>query len=459
MQAISARKLLYGLAPQEFLSDTLVTHVTSDSRTLCEGCVFVAFVGARVDGHDFAKEAVEKGAVYVVVNHHMVEIPDEKQIICTESYAAMMRIGTNYRADLTPQIIGVTGSVGKTTTKEFCDAIFSTFGQTIKTFGNENNELGVPRTLLRMDSCTEYAVVEMGMNHIGEIERLAIASKPCAGIITNIGTAHIENLGSRENICKAKLELCAGLAEGAPLALPFHDEFLRKAELPKNVKVVWFALEDNCAEVWAEELVINGEGQDFILHDKLYGDFDVYIPALGKHSVLDALSAYCVATRLGLDASKSAKALGNFKQTGMRQKIVKAGDVTVIEDCYNANPDSMKAALEMFKEFPAEQKIAYLGDMFELGEFSKQAHIALGEAAAKAGLVCLVCIGEAGRWIAQAAVEQGQYTLYANNKEEAAQMLLAHSWKNDAILVKASRGMALEETLQIFYKQKQKDVV
>ncbi len=459
MQAISARELLCGLAPQEFLSDVLVTHVTSDSRTLCEGCVFVAFTGARVDGHDFAKEAIEKGAVYVVLNHPIPEIPTEKQIICAESYAAMMQIGANYRAQLKPQVIGVTGSVGKTTTKEFCDAIFSAFGETIKTFGNENNELGVPRTLLRMSDSTEFAVVEMGMNHTGEIERLAIASKPCAGIITNIGTAHIENLGSRENICKAKLELCAGLCEGAPLALPYHDEFLRNAELPKHIKAVWFALEDDNAEIWADEITINGEGQNFVLHDALYGSFNVYIPALGKHSVLDALSAYSVATRLGLDAQKSASALSNFKQTGMRQKIVKVGDVTVIEDCYNANPDSMVAALEMFKEFPAEQKIAYLGDMFELGEFSQQAHIALGKTAAKSGLVCLVCIGEAGKWIADAAKAEGQYTLYATTKEEAAQMLLAHSWKNDAILVKASRGMALEETLQFFYKQKQSDMI
>ena len=274
----------------------------------------------------------------------------------------MMVMGANYRSQYHPKMVGVTGSVGKTTTKQMTYAALSGFGETIKTEGNQNNELGMPRTLMRLESSTEYAVIEMGMSHAGEIDRLARAARPDVGIITCIGVSHIGNLGSQENICKAKLEICNGLPEGAPLVLNYDDPFLRKAALPAHVRPVWFSLSDENADVCALSIRQETDGMSFVLEDQEHGTFVVNIPAMGRHNVANALAAYCAATRLGCDAKRVIRGLSNFEQTGRRQKVVDSEGVTVIEDCYNANPDSMKAALAMFKDFPCKRRFALLGD-------------------------------------------------------------------------------------------------
>ncbi len=477
MQAISAKKLLAGLAPDAQLSQEAITLVTTDSREVASGCVFVAFPGERFDGHDFAVQAIAQGAAYVVVNYPMPELPAAQQIVCAESYRAMTVMGANYRKQFSPCMVGVTGSVGKTTTKEFCYAVFRAFGETIKTEGNQNNELGVPRTLFRLRDDTQYAVVEMGMNHAGEIERLSLCARPNSGIITGVGVAHIEHLGSRENILKAKLELCAGLPEGAPLALNYEDEYLRGAVLPSHVTPVWFSVGDATADVSASEIVSGEAGETFTLTDKQYGQFQVYIPTLGLHNIYDALAAYSVATRLGLDAARAAAALADFQQTGMRQRVVKHADVTVIEDCYNANPDSMQAALKMFAAYPCVQRIALLGDMLELGDYSAAAHKALGTLCAQAGLTHLITYGEACKQTAQAAqaacaAQTAQATqlqqvatgsgaqtaqapalvvIHAESHRAAAEALLSIAHSGDAVLAKGSRSMALEEALRLFY--------
>ncbi|MFI3169304.1 MAG: UDP-N-acetylmuramoyl-tripeptide--D-alanyl-D-alanine ligase [Faecalibacterium sp.] len=453
MQAISARNLLAGLMPQEQLSNQPITVVTTDSRQLTAGCVFVAFPGERFDGHDFALQAIAQDAAYVVVNHPVQGVPEEKQIVCTDSYHAMMVMGANYRKLFAPCMIGVTGSVGKTTTKEFCFAVLSAFGETLKTEGNQNNELGVPRTLFRLQDSTEYAVVEMGMNHAGEIERLSCCAQPSAAIITGVGVAHIEHLGSRENILQAKLEICAGMPEGAPIALNYEDPLLRGAALPAHVRPVWFSVGDTSADVCACDIVSGDSSTSFLLADTQYGAFAVCIPALGLHNVYDALAAYSAVTRLGLDAATAAAALSQFQQTGMRQKVVKHADVTVIEDCYNANPDSMAAALAMFAQYPCKQRIALLADMLELGMHSQVAHQALGVLAAESGLTHLITYGEACETTAQAAKRAGLCVLHAQTHRAAADALLEYAASGDAILVKGSRSMALEQALALFYAE------
>ena len=240
MEKIAADLLLKGLAPEGFADSQPIGLVTTDSREVCPGCIFVAFPGERFDGHDFAAKALEEGAAYVVLNHPVDGVPAERAVISPDSYHAMMVMGANYRSQFHPKVVGVTGSVGKTTTKQMTYAAIAGFGNTIKTEGNQNNELGLPRTMFRIGRDTEYAVVEMGMSHAGEIERLAKCARPDVGIITCIGVSHIGNLGSQENICKAKLEICAGLAEGSPLVLNGDDPFLRKAVLPAHVRPVWF---------------------------------------------------------------------------------------------------------------------------------------------------------------------------------------------------------------------------
>lgn len=453
MQPICANILLAGLTAAGPISDTKITLVTTDSRKIQPGCVFVAFPGARFDGHDFAAKAVEQGAAYVVCNHPVEGVPADKLLLCPDSYRAMMIIGENYRANFHPKMVAVTGSVGKTTTKEFIYAVLAAYGSAIKTEGNQNNELGMPNTLLRLTDETEFAAIEMGMSNLGEISRLSRCAKPDCGVITCIGVSHMETLGSRENILKAKLEICDGLAEGAPLVLNRDDEMLRSAVLPGHVVPVWYSLADQTADVYASHLNQSGNTTTFLIEDADFGTFPAKIPAVGKHNVYNALAAYCAATRLGLDARTAVAALAAFQQTGMRQKLVECGGVTVIEDCYNANPDSMKAALDMFKDQPCKRRFALLGDMLELGEISEQAHTDLGRLAAESDLYCLVTYGEAARRTAVTAAAKGQKTIHANNYREAADALLNRVYPGDAILVKASRSIALENVLELFYAE------
>ena len=458
MENIKASVLLNGLAAGTLdFGDAEVSLVTTDSREVCPGCIFVAFPGEKFDGHDFAAKALENGALCVVVNHPVEGVPAEKSVVCADSYHAMMVMGANYRSQFHPKVVGVTGSVGKTTTKQMCYAAIEGFGNTIKTEGNQNNELGLPRTMFRIGKDTEYAVVEMGMSHLGEIERLSKCARPDVGIITCIGVSHIGNLGSQENICKAKLEICSGLAEGAPLVLNYDDKFLRAAKLPDHVRPVWFSLVDENADVCALSIRQEPDGMSFVLEDQEEGTFMVKIPAMGRHNVANALAAYCAATRLGCDARKVIQGLSNFEQTGRRQKVVQSKGVTVIEDCYNANPDSMKAALAMFREFPCKHRFALLGDMLELGGLSREAHEELGRLAADSSLYCLVTYGEQAKRTAVVAAAKGLKTLHATNYREAADALLNRMLPGDALLVKASRGMALEKVLEIFYAE-QKDV-
>ena len=453
MEPISAKILLDGLVAEGFAADTTLDLVTTDSREVRPGCIFVAFPGEKFDGHDFAAKALEQGAVYVVLNHPVEGVPAEKAVLCPDSYRAMMTMGANYRRQFAPKIVGVTGSVGKTTTKQMTYAAIAGFGNTIKTEGNQNNELGLPRTLFHIGKDTAYAVVEMGMSHLGEIERLAKCARPDVGIITCIGVSHIGNLGSQENICKAKLEICAGLPEGAPLVLNGDDPFLRKAALPGHVRPVWFSLGDADADVCAQDVHPEGDGMAFTLVDRNAGRFPVQIPAMGRHNMANALAAYAAATRLGLDPKGVIAGLADFQQTGMRQKVVHSKGVDVIEDCYNANPDSMKAALTMFREYPAKRRYALLGDMLELGGISPSAHEEVGRQAAAAGLELLVCYGEEARHTVKAAAEAGLKAVHAATYREAADLLLAAMQPGDALLVKASRGMALEKALAIFYEE------
>lgn len=210
MQTIHANELLAGLTLAEPVP---VTAVVTDSRKVQPGCVFVCFAGERVDGHDFAAAAYQNGAAYIIANHPVPGVPENRTVFVQDSALSMVRMASNYRMLFSPRMIGVTGSVGKTTTKEFCYAVLSAFGNTLKTEGNQNNDIGVPNTLFRLTADTEYAVVEMGMDHAGEIERLTRCARPSAAIITLIGVSHLENLGTRENILKAKMEICAGLPD------------------------------------------------------------------------------------------------------------------------------------------------------------------------------------------------------------------------------------------------------
>ena len=449
MEKIAAKTLLAGLTPAGTIDgDQMVSLVTTDSREVKPGCIFVAFPGERFDGHDFAARALEAGAAWVVLNHPVEGVPQEKTILCPDSYQAMMQMGANYRAQFAPKVVGVTGSVGKTTTKEFCATALSALGSTVKTEGNQNNELGLPRTLFQIDAGTRYAVVEMGMNHAGEISRLSRCARPDVGVITCIGLSHIGNLGSQENICKAKLEICDGMPEGAPLVLNYDDPFLRKAELPAHVRPVWYSMTSQEADVYASAIRQENDGMSFLLDDAENGCFMVHIPALGRHNVANALAAYCAASQLGLTPKEAIRLMKEFRQTGMRQQMMDSHGVRIIQDCYNANPNSMQAALEMFKEYPCKRRFAVLADMLELGDQARAAHEELGRLVARSNIDLLMTYGELARRTATVAAAKGVRTIHANNYEEIAGFLAKAAQPGDAVLFKGSRAMALENAVE-----------
>lgn len=450
MQAILANELLAGLTLAEPIA---ITAVVTDSRKVEKDCVFVCFAGERVDGHDYAAAAYKAGAAYIIANHPVPGVPENRTVLVPSSSMAMVRMAANYRTLFSPLMIGVTGSVGKTTTKEFCYAILSAFGNTLKTEGNQNNDIGVPNTLFRLEAATEYAVVEMGMDHAGEIERLTRCARPSAGLITLIGVSHLENLGTRENILKAKLEICAGMPDGAPLALNADDDLLPTAKLPARLRPVWYGIDSKTADVRAENIVYDGGKTGFTLVDAKYGKFAVTIPTAGKHTVYDALAAYAAASRLGLDAAKCAASLARYQTTGMRQNIVEHGGITVIEDCYNASPDSMKAALSVLRELPNAHKIALLGDMLELGSASEEGHRQTGVWAADAGVQTLLAYGPRSAAMAEAAKQKGVTTVHCQTKQEVLQYLRQCVHPGDALLAKASHAMALEDLLREFYEE------
>ena len=433
--------------------DTLITSVTTDSRKVTPGSVFVAVRGDRLDGHSFVGEAAEKGAVAVLVDHAMPDCGVE-QIVVKDTKDAFIALAGNYRAKYNPKIIGVTGSVGKTTTKEMTGAILSAFGSAIKTEGNQNNEIGCPSTLLNIDGTTELAVVEMGMNNLGDIHKLTMAARPDVAIITAIGVSHLENLKTKENILKAKLEIVDGLPEDGILVINGDDDLLMSAKNSVDREVVTFAIRNSECDVVATNIMTRRMTTEFTIDDRHNGRFRAIIPAIGEHNILDAIAGYTAATRAGLDPAKSAEALNNYRPTGMRQKLVEFQDITVFEDCYNASPDSMVASLSMLASLQVSGiKVAVLGDMLELGSISEESHKQIGIFAAKCGIDVLLCYGPEMRACAKAATAAGVACVaHFEDKKELAEYLSKTVHAGDAVIFKASRGMALEDAIEHFYK-------
>ena len=451
MQPILANELCKNLGT--FPDNPQVTDVVTDSRQAAPGTLFVCIKGERVDGHDFALAALQKGAAGILCQHEVEGVPPHKRVLVADPLDAMIQMGANYRARFSPVLLGVTGSVGKTTTKEFCYAVCSAFGSTLKTEGNQNNEIGVPKTLFRLEETTRYGVVEMGMQALGEIEKLTLAVRPSGAIITWIGQSHLESLGTRENILRAKMEICDGLPDGAPLVINGDNDLLSTAQVPERLRRITFAIH-NPADVRAVEIGGDEHGTHFIIQDNDLGNFPAFIPTMGEHNVADALSAYALATRLGLAPEKAAHALANYTITGHRQNVVEHCGVTVIEDCYNASPDSMRAALRTLADYPLDgRRIAVLGDMFELGTISRKAHEAVGEMAAQAGVDLLFTVGNEAQFLGQRAEQLGVKAVHCTDKEEVLTHLLEQVKPGDGVLFKASHGMALETILEAFYKQ------
>lgn len=431
-----------------FGKDLTVSAVTIDSREATEGALYVAIRGERFDGHDFCASAVGNGAFAVVCERPPeVEIP---YILVESTRQALLDIAKLHRAHCADvKIVGLTGSVGKTTTKEMVYAVLSEQFRAIKTEGNLNNEIGMPKTLFRLTESTEAAVIEMGMSNFGEIERMTLACRPNLAIITNIGVSHIEFLGSRDGILQAKTEIVKGLPHGAPLILNGDDDKLWNYK-NTDYKQIYFGIDNPQAEIRGEHIeTANGE----TVFTVRFGGGKIQrvtVPTVGKHNVYDALAAFAAGLCFGIPPQKIADGLRKYAPAGMRQRIKSVSGVTVIEDCYNASPDSQKAALNVLSSLDATRKIAVLGDMLELGDYSEEAHRAVGAYAAGCQVDILFCFGKASVWIAEAAKDSVK-TMHFTDKSALTEALIATVRAGDAVLFKASRGMALEEIIQKLY--------
>lgn len=427
--------------------DATFDAVCIDTRKITKGCLFICIKGERFDAHQFANEALEKGASAVMI--HSDIIPNGAYIKVKDTSKALLELGGYYRSKFDIPVVSLTGSVGKTTTKEFTHLVVNAKYNAIKTLGNLNNEIGLPQMLFQIDESVEAAVIEMGMNHFGEISRLVNATKPTVGLITNIGVSHIENLGSREGILKAKLEMCEGLKEGAPLILNADDDMLSTVKDDKH-KVYFYGIEGG--DFVAKNIEYKEESTSFEIH--YFGKVQkVTIPTIGKHNVYNALSAFAVGYFLDVDPQAAADALSNYVPAGMRQKVVKVGDITSIEDCYNASPDSMRASLKTLHDTKGNRKIAVLGDMLELGDYAKTAHTMVGEMVGENQIDYLLAYGKDAKYYISAAKECGvENSLLFDDKEKLSQKLLEIASSGDVVLFKGSRGMKLEDIMNIVYK-------
>lgn len=432
-----------------------VSGVSTDTRTVKQGDLFIALNGENFDGHDYVKTAFEKGA-FAAVTERQVENVCRPVIIVKDTRAALLRLAQNYRMNFSIPVVGVTGSVGKTSTKDAIYAVLSQKYITHKNDGNRNNEIGMPMSVFGLDKTHGAAVFEMGMSGFGEISRLSRVAAPDVGVITNIGISHIGKLGSRENILKAKLEIIDGMKADGELILNGDDDLLcgfiddAKGKLPINVTS--YGIKNRCG-VFADNITANAAGSDFDIHFPC-GAVHAHMPVPGEHNIYNALAAFCVGLKLNVEPRAAAAGLSTYKPAGMRQEIKNIGGVTFIEDCYNASPDSMNAAFNILRTIKKRRAIAVLADMLELGGESAAAHAKAGEAAAESGVEMLLCYGGDAKYCCEGynTVKNGGESCFFEDKQSLSKALLDLLHDGDTVLFKASRGMKLEVVAQAVYE-------
>ena len=422
--------------------------VSTNSREIDGNTLFIALRGERFDANDFVPEVLEKGVKAVICTRY--DGNDERVLLVKDTGEALLQIAAGYRQMFNIPFIALTGSVGKTTSKGMIYSVVSSKLKTLRTEGNLNNEIGVPKTLFRLEDYHQAAVIEMGMNHFGEISRLSKTVKPDIGVITNIGTAHIENLGSEKGILKAKCEILDGMKPGSPLIINGDNPHLAKYSNSK-FKIIRFGIKDT-NDMYAENIEPDSMGSKFTI---VYGSekTQAYVPAVGLHNVYNALCAVCVGVTMGYSLQESAAGLEFFEAEGMRQKITSVRGMTFIEDCYNANLDSMCAALDTLSALKIRRAVAVLGDMLELGTYSEEAHSRVGEKAAQIGCDLVVTFGEQAKMIAKTAQENGCEAKAFDDKGLLTQYLSQILCEGDTVLFKGSRGMKMEEIFTALYKE------
>ena len=432
-----------------------VAGVSTDTRTLAPGSLFVALRGERFDAHDYLAEAAAKGAAAAVVAEARAGDPSSlPRLAVPDTLAALGAVARLHRRRFAIPVVGITGSNGKTTTREMIAAILATRGKVLKSEGNLNNEVGVPLTLLGLDATHQAAVIEMGMNHPGEIARLAAIAEPQLGVVTLAAPAHLEGLGTVEAVADAKAELYQGLPEGG-IAVANADDarMLKRAQASGRRLVTFSAARGRRGDVVVLEIVSQGEeGLRFVLG---IGNREVavHIPALvGTHNAANAAAAAAAAVALGCTDREIARGLAEVRPVGRRLRLERlASGIELVDDCYNANPASMSAALRTVQDLAARggrRALAVLGDMLELGAFEAGAHRGLGEEAARAGLARLAAFGPRSRATAEAARAAGLDVFHTEDMEALVAWAREAVRPGDVLLVKGSRGMKLERLVE-----------
>lgn len=449
-------------------SDIICKSFSKDTRTLVQGDVYVGIKGENFDGNVLYKEAFEKGAKICILQgiqeselkNIEKNYSDRAVVLVENTIKALQQIASYKRSLYNIPVIGITGSVGKTSTKDIVASVVGMKYKVHKTQGNLNNHIGVPLTILQLDN-HEALVVEMGMNNLGEISVLSKIAKPNIAIITNVGTAHIGNLGSRENIRKAKLEILDGMEPGGTLVINndndmLHDwyENVYKLECEntyKNINVATYGI-DNVSDIMAENVELRANSSVFEI--KLDGaEHTIEVPIGGLHFVYNALCAITVGKLINASIDDICNGIKSFELSKSRMELISLSNGAIlINDCYNANYDSMKAGLEYLAKTAKERKIAVLGDMLELGEYSEQLHRKVGEEVVKNKIDILVTVGELGKIIADEASNGCENVNSFLNNEEAIKFLKNNIGLGDTVLVKASNGMKFKEIVDSLSK-------
>lgn len=421
------------IGPKERLCEA-VSSVITDSRQASEGCLFAAIKGERADGHDYAASVYEKGALCCLAERELDT--DKPYILVENTVAALQKIAAFYRRSLGVKVVGITGSVGKTTCKEITASVLEQKYNVLKTKGNFNNEIGLPLTLLSMTAETQVAVIEMGMSDFGEMRLLSSIAKPDLCVITNIGHSHMENLGSQQGILRAKCEIFEYMADDAPSFLNGDDPLLNTVER-KNIRRFGFG--ESCG-IRAEEVSDKGlEGSRGVID--AFGSkipFELAIP--GRHVLYSVLAAAGVGLELGLSFDEISRGINSAATIGGRVNIIQKGKTKIIDDCYNAAPASMKAGIDLLVSGKGET-VAILGDMGELGENAPELHTEVGAYAAEKGVGLVIAVGELSENICSGCVNSGGRAIYFENKETLLEHMGEFIPQKSTILIKASHFM------------------
>lgn len=425
------------------------TGVSTDTRKIRPGELFIPLVGEKYDGHDFIEQAVKNGASGIVISRKDIKVREGVTIFSVkDTLKALQDLARFHRLRFSIPVIAITGSNGKTTTKDMTAAILASRFHVLKTQGNFNNEVGLPLTLLQLDDSHDAAVVEMGMRGLGQIKELADIAMPTIAVVTNVSETHIELLGTLENIATAKGELVEAISQDGVVILNADNSYVARMKDKAKGSVVLYGLHQGL--VIAKDIHVNDAALDFTCTTPEW-TFKVHIPTVGEHNVYNALAGICVGRALGVTPQEVNEGLASFNGGNMRLQVEKIGDYTVINDAYNASPASMIAAIDALVQVAKDRKIVVLGDMLELGHVALEAHRRVGQKVADSKVDILVTVGQLSAHIVEAAAESGMTSVFACKTHEEAQMTLKKLiLPGDTLLIKGSRGMKMENMLNLF---------